>query len=932
MNVNPDARGRRTAVLRRWRASIVGAAGPVPTEADLERIAESGVASPPSVDRASVAPWEPTIRFLLEKVAVGHPDPVGALPPHLRRPVSTRRDTGWSWDRRPRVTGPRPAAEPDPQSTAGPAPVRPAPAPEPPGSGSFDWAPVTGGWTSPPPPSASSAAPPPSAPPRPAPPRPTPATPASTTPGPSAPEPAHETSPAGSGAAADGPTDPVLERLVRWREKAIAEGIADASRLRVSFLRSLARQGMRSVEEIASSLPPAVAHLAPALSAALRDRGPTTTTGDDRPQPGPPPSAASASASAAASVPEEPDGAPDEGPVVDARLKGVRFARFDEQGRKPPTGRLTVTPGPTGGVVLTWDEAGAAGTGRHAAADEAAHGTGRKAGRRAGREAGRDDRDPVVIYRVVSDDHGQPYGPEDEYADTIAVTVERTATDDRPCTRGVRHFAVWYHEGATEAEAAGNQPVLLATSTHVAPPRDVEVHYDHPRVVGGWHQLDGTDDVMVFRVRPDHGRQSEPEPDWDGYEKLDEGFKDSRPEPGAMYIYLIRSAVRQGSSFILSEPVSCRMRIPESHEPVTDLELVQREVVDERNRVSLVFDLSWTPPPAGKVRIYRTTESPADGLVGHGIGTAALESDDVRLRDADRLRDQPSIENGRAVLRAVPWPDKTHRVHFTPVTVLNDQAQVGPTRAASRLGTVEKLRCVERTAEQVITFEWPPGATEVWLYRGRAGSAEAPVLDERDQGFTREQYERTGGIRMQLDPRGEAVHLLPVLHVKDGPPKRGEIASLEYPGLVRLDYQVRMQRRRDGGVDVAVQVWADRDDVDPPPFALVYNPERLPLWWDDRDSVRLRVRRVGHDAPETLIRLSMMGRQPTDIWEAVVDRPDGFVRLCVAPAPTTMMFALQDPPVWTLRLAAAVGDGAAATEPLRRRRRRWWEWFLWWRR
>jgi hypothetical protein len=283
------------------------------------------------------------------------------------------------------------------------------------------------------------------------------------------------------------------------------------------------------------------------------------------------------------------------------------------------------------------------------------------------------------------------------------------------------------------------------------------------------------------------------------------------------------------------------------------------------------------------------------------------------------------------VLRDVPWPDDTYRVHFTPVTELNGWAQVGLTRAASRLGAIGELRCVERTAEQVITFEWPPGATEVWLYRGRAGTAHAPVLDERDQGFTREQYERTGGIRMQLDPRGEAVHLQPVLYVKDGPPKQGEIASLEYPGLVRLCYQATTQLRRDGRVDVAVQMWGDRDDITPPPFALVHNPQRLPLWWDDRGGERLQVRRVGYDAPEALIRLPVLSRQPTDVWEAVVDRPEGFVRLCVAPGADLTVFALQDPPVRTLRLDTTVGDGPAPVlRPVRRRR--WWEWLMWWRR
>ena len=93
----------------------------------------------------------------------------------------------------------------------------------------------------------------------------------------------------------------------------------------------------------------------------------------------------------------------------------------------------------------------------------------------------------------------------------------------------------------------------------------------------------------------------------------------------------------------------------------------------------------------------------------------------------------------------------------------------------------------------------------------------------------------------------------------------------------------------------------------------------------------MQVRRVGYDAPEALIRLPVLSTQPTDVWEAVVDRPDGFVRLCVAPGADPTVFALQDPPVRTLRLDATVGDGPAPqTRPVRRRR--WWEWLMWWRR
>jgi hypothetical protein len=858
---------RRIAVLRRWRASIEGTGLPVPSQADLDRVGDAGTLWPPSVNRSVLEPWRGTIRHLLERVALGDPDPVATLPAHLRRPASASRDGGWSW-----ASPPSPRPSPRPSPTPSPTPS-PAPAPSP------------------------------------------------------APSPA----PAATGTSADA----VLDRMVQWRRQAIKDGVRGAAELRMGFLRSLARQGLRSEEEITGSLPGTLAHLAPALAAVMQGGpAPMDARQDARPSPRPdaptepaPAPRTDATAPGSGGIPAPGSGgipapesggipAPEsggipapEGPAVDDRLKGVRFTPFVDRGRSAPAGRLTVTASPTGGVDLGWD-APADDHDRDDAGDD----TGEP----------RTGPAPVVIYRVVADDHQEPYGPDEEYADTVAVTVGRTATDERPCERGARYFSVWCHRGATEDEAARAEPELLATGMHVVPPRDVEVEYDHPRVVGRWRRLDGTDYVMVSRLRRDRGRHSEPEPDWDGYERLDEGFKDTRPEPGADYVYLVRAAVRSGGAATLSAPVACPLHILALHEAVTDLELVQREVKDERGRPKQVFDLSWTPPPAGRVRIYRTTDPSEGGLVGHEVGMAALEIQG--LRAADQLRDAQGTEDGRAVMRDVPWPDDTHRVHFTPVTELDGRARVGPTRAASRLGTITELRCVERTAEQVITFAWPPGATAVWLYRGRSGTSENPVLGRREREFTRAQYENLGGIRVQLDRRGEAVHLEPVLY-EGGVPKRGEVASLEYPGLVLLWYRVATRRRRDGRVDVEVTVQGERNDVAPPPFALMHNPHRLPLWWDDRDGSRLLpVVRLGGDGPDALIRPSTLAPGQTETWAAVVDHAEGFVRLCVAAdaAAGGVVFALQDPPVGTLRLAAA---GDATTAPLAappRRRRPWW--------
>ena len=246
---------------------------------------------------------------------------------------------------------------------------------------------------------------------------------------------------------------------------------------------------------------------------------------------------------------------------------------------------------------------------------------------------------------------------------------------------------------------------------------------------------------------------------------------------------------------------------------------------------------------------------------------------------------------------------------------------------------------MERTREQVITFEWPPGATSVWLHR-RVGRPKGPEEDggtaqqhgPADREIALDEYERLGGVRVQLDRRGEWVRLVPVLWEDSPAARQGTPVTLEYPGLVRLWYSVGM-RRLDGG-----RVRGRRAGVRPSggrgtaPVRLRAPPAAAPPLVARRrrhhPAQPLRSRR-GRSDTSWVIQPTTLHPRDSPVWETEV-LPVGFVRLCIAePVTELARYALHDPPVTTLQPALAPdgrpatgGPGPAGTPP-RVKRRRW---------
>jgi hypothetical protein len=377
-------------------------------------------------------------------------------------------------------------------------------------------------------------------------------------------------------------------------------------------------------------------------------------------------------------------------------------------------------------------------------------------------------------------------------------------------------------------------------------------------------------------------------------------------------VYWVRTGVKINGSTVLSQPMRCRVQVPARHEAVEDLELDQHDLVDEQGGRHLVFDLAWTRPPDGVVRIYRTEQPPAGGLVGHEIGVTALAG--AGLDPAAQLRDRPRRSGGRDELRDVPWPPDHYRAYFTPVTVLGELARVGPT--ARPPGSARSpWRGSSSTREQVITFAWPPGATHVWLHRRGAEG----LPGEHSGEITRAEYDQLGGLRVRLDRGGETVHLVPVLFEEEARAKRASRSRSATPALPCSGTTSGCAAGGTALVDVALQIFGEHGELDPPPFALVHDRSRLPLCWKDGERLHL----AEHGAPtEWWIKPATLRSDSSPTWTTVVE-PVGFVRLCVVgTADEVARFALHDPAVDTLRPAVAPRGAAPAEKTVRKGP--WW--------
>lgn len=696
---------------------------------------------------------------------------------------------------------------------------------------------------------------------------------------------------------ADDSAEPLLAALMEWRQRLIDAGAVSPTSLKEVHIRQVARYAPTDVDQIRAMLPGSVAEHAEDLARVLSalQSAPAASPAPPVP-PAPTPPAPPPSHPAHQQAPTAPPPAPGARPPAQA-TQHPRTVTMPAATQAPAAAEFapyTFTTPPSADVqaISRRRLAGPAGPGPLEFSWPPY-----LPGPDAGGEA-------VVIHRLVSGDDNPPIAPDRAFL--VAATTATSARDDRPADAAVRHYQVWANVGPTRAAALAAQPVKHAEIAVIGSVLDFQLRDDGGQVIGRWHVPPQVSQVHVYRVPAEHvgsiGPQFRISADTDNLS----GFRDADVERGRRYRYVVRAAVVVDGSLRLSDdPVERVIEIAAVLAPVTDLAMVPPSG-------GPTFDVTWTPPVGGDVVVYRTPNGPSAGTEATELPETAL--DQVGLRGDFRLNQLVTGHQTSAVMVGVSWPPGWNRVCLTPVTVVNGRALIGRTVSSVRTGNIRDVDLAEYCNKQVLTFNWPEGAHSVVVYPAQRGYDPRHGLTGRSFEITEETYERNGGLQLaagELPYRGCSLHLQPVAY-SAGRRVEGEIRSVEYFGLVRLWYGVRIARDPDGQpVHATVSMWAQEDIASTPSFVLINNPDRIPLSRNDGDAVDVAPLGPGGQLigeQSKTLQWSSLTTQPTqEVWAAKLRGRQGWIRLFAntASAERLSTIALLDPPVEHLRLTSA---------------------------
>nr|CRL54377.1 hypothetical protein CPGR_01670 [Mycolicibacterium fortuitum subsp. fortuitum DSM 46621 = ATCC 6841 = JCM 6387] len=686
--------------------------------------------------------------------------------------------------------------------------------------------------------------------------------------------------------------DPRLAPLLAWRQQLLDSGAVAPRSFKEAHVRLVLRSGLTDVERIRAMLPGSVAEHAEDMARVLAELGGGSTEPDAasgrhrsgqsvpeaRPEPRPEPEATAESATETVEQPvaqeppvvATPPAAP---PPAETPLSAADFAAFTFAAQQPPQHNIALRRRPDGAALdLSWPAYESAGA--------------------------------VVLYRLVSAEGDAPYSP--DRADLVAATAIPYAEDARPARSAARHYQVWVNVGPSRAEALAAQPVLYAAGVLVSPLTDFDIREDSGRVIGQWAVPPGVSAVFIYRIPAEDAGRDGPQ-----YRILADspnlsGFIDTDTVRGQRYLYRARCAATVDGVLRLSEAVEADIEVSAVLEPVTDLAVVA-------GGDGSVFDLTWTPPPAGRVVIYRSENGPNAGADSAELSEDALEQ--VGLTPELQLT-QPVVTrraaDGRpeSVLVAVSWSADWSRAYLTPVTLLGGRALLGKTLSSVRTGTITDIELAEYCNKQVLTFDWPDGAAGVVMYLAPKGHDPRDGLTGKSFEISLQEYEKYGGMQLtgQLPVGGCSLHLAPVAF-SGGRRVTGAVTSTEYAGLLRLQYAVQIMRDPNGfPVSATIAMRSEHDLPGSPAFVLVNNPQRIPLGVHDGQAVDVApLTEQGQiaDRPSKELRWTALTTTGTgELWAADVRGLQGWIRLFVnTPTPARLrVIALLDPPVETLRL------------------------------
>ncbi len=657
------------------------------------------------------------------------------------------------------------------------------------------------------------------------------------------------------------PRDHLLEQLLQWRSHRIAEGAEGADGIKDVTLGNLVKYNHTDAEQIRKKLPGPAAYLAPEIAAVMTGAG-----GPDAAQPpvvapeSPVIPAAPAPAQAPAATTSPPAAGPSRHHAPESVLLDLDHSAFSpyEYGESDiEVVQLTVKT--TGeGIRLSFDPY----------VPDAAK---------------------MVMYRVVSGENAVPYKP--EAGDLVAVTTGLTVEDERFATSAVRTYQVWCHIGLDRDDACRAQPFLLAQHEIVSPVDGFTITEDEGRVIGQWSVFHGTRAVRVYRIplnsatpsmTNEHYRICAEEPNLTG-------FVDNSAERGERYLYRVEAEVVVGESPRLSKPVQQEVLVSVVLQPVTDLNVNVADGDDTQ------FDLIWTSPASGAVKVYRLAAPPPAGLEGGDVDEAQLGPQG--LNEDSRIKHPvTSADLERSRMRGVPWPADWQRAYLVPVTVLNGRARVGATTITTRaLPPVTDMEIVERFHTEVVTFGWPVGAASVKAFVGLDSMSPEEICtnNQATEEINEARYRRDGGLAFakRLASNGCMVCLVPVAYSR-GEEVCGRITAQHYPGLARIEYKLVFLP----GTHTA-QLWlkADIEVEFPPGLMLINNFDRFPLSPDDGQFVYLTPPDQGQQLPQC--RVDHISRDGDNTgWTIDLSEVGGFYRLFFGQQPAgSRPLALQDP-------------------------------------
>jgi hypothetical protein len=411
-----------------------------------------------------------------------------------------------------------------------------------------------------------------------------------------------------------------------------------------------------------------------------------------------------------------------------------------------------------------------------------------------------------LAYRVVRKPGSQPTRPED------GVTVGRPAvapfTDDQ-AEPGIRYFYALFTERRGVHSA---NPVVARPVVRVAEVAGLKASIGDAKVELRWKKPDRASSVEVWRQPgepPERGSGDRVNAVFGFEEAHDAGLKN-----GITYGYRVVALFPGPDGRPSASAGATVMATPQPPpKPVNDLK-VQRVGAG-------YFEASWSPPPAGEVRVYRIKDPRALRVsAGQAVPADELGGLGARIPSAGPARARDHAGNAT-------------ELHLLPVTVLAESAVAGWLVTANWVDDVEGLTASTAGGLLRASWDYPPGfdfALVVFRTDRHAAGPEDPQA--RVIRWTREQSKLSGGFSAPIPPVARVYLTVYTSVNRDGRPQysAGRRVEVAVNDRRRARYKLARQKRYlvvpGGGRELVLTVNAP---TSLPELLLVGKPDGYPL-------------------------------------------------------------------------------------------------------